>query len=195
MATFPLEPQYSCALIASKERGCTSEVLDIVSVVSASSKLFLDISDQRDAVAEARAKFRHPSGDHLTILNAVQAYREIAASESKHGRRDWCRKQFLNERTFIEAKDIRDQLVSICEKLGMDPKSSVKDNGDAVVLCLGNGLVGNAAFIQPDGSYKQVMGASVVKIHPGSVMVDKKVPAIIYDELVCVQFHHLRFKG
>ena len=101
MASFPLEPQHACAVVASKEYGCTFEVLDIVSIISASSKLFLDISDQREAVAEIRRKFRHPSGDHMTILNAVRAYREIAASENTHARREWCRKHFLNERTLL----------------------------------------------------------------------------------------------
>jgi len=31
------------------------------------------------------------------------------------------------------------------------------------------------------------MGRSIVKIHPGSVLMEKKVPAIVYDELVSVK--------
>jgi HrpA-like RNA helicase len=46
MASFPLEPQHACAVVVSKDYGCTSEVLDIVSIISTSSKLFLDISDK-----------------------------------------------------------------------------------------------------------------------------------------------------
>ncbi|KAF8817173.1 P-loop containing nucleoside triphosphate hydrolase protein [Phlegmacium glaucopus] len=184
MASFPLEPQHACAIVASKEHGCTSEVLDIVSIISASSKLFLDISDQREAVTEIRRKFRHPSGDHMTILNVVRAYREIAASESKHGRREWCRKHFLNERTLLEARDIREQLVVTCGRVGIDPVASAKETEDPVIRSMGHGLVGNSAFIQPDGSYKQTMGQAIVKIHPGSTLCDKKVPAIIYDDLM-----------
>ncbi|KAF8158511.1 P-loop containing nucleoside triphosphate hydrolase protein [Crassisporium funariophilum] len=184
MALFPLEPQHACAVVASKEYGCTSEVLDIVSIVSASSKLFQDISGQREAVTEARRKFRHPSGDHITILNAVRAYREIAASENKHARREWCRKHFLNERTLLEARDIREQLVVTCSRVGIDPTTSAKESEDPVIRSMGHGLAGNSAFIQPDGSYKQTMGQSIVKIHPGSTLCDKKVPAIIYDDLM-----------
>ncbi|KAF8968940.1 P-loop containing nucleoside triphosphate hydrolase protein [Flammula alnicola] len=161
MAVFPLQPQYSCAVVASKAYGCTNEVLDIVSVLSASSKLFLDISEQRDAVAEARRKFRHPSGDHLTILNAVKAYREIAASENKHSRREWCRKHFLNERTFLEARDIREQLVVTCKRIGIDTATSAKDEEDPVIRSMGHGLAGNSAFLQADGTYKQTMGQTV----------------------------------
>ena len=161
MASFPLEPQHACAIVASKDFGCTSEVLDIVSIISASSKLFLDISDQREVVTEVRRKFRHPSGDHMTILNVVRAYREIAASEKKHARKEWCRKHFLNERTLLEAKDIREQLVVICGRVGIDPAASAKENEDPVIRSMGHGLAGNSAFIQPDGSYKQTMGQTV----------------------------------
>lgn len=184
MASFPLEPQHACAIVASKEHGCSSEVIDVISVLSASSKLFLDVTEKRDAVSEARRKFRHPSGDHLTILNVVRAYQAIASSEKKKSRKDWCRKHFLNERTLIEAREIREQLRQTCTRVGVDYTTSCGENEGPVIACLGHGLVANSAFLQPDGSYKQTMGSSFVKIHPGSTLSDKKVPAIVYDELV-----------
>ncbi|KDR82400.1 hypothetical protein GALMADRAFT_237688 [Galerina marginata CBS 339.88] len=184
MALFPLDPQYACAVVASKEYGCTSEILDIVSILSSSSKLFMDISEQREAVAEARRQFRHASGDHLTILNAFKTYRDIAASENKQARWDWCRKHFLNERTFLEAGNIREQLVLTCRRVGIDSAASAKENEDPVVRSMGHGLAGNSAFLQPDSTYKHTMGQTIVKIHPGSTLSDKKVPAIIYDDLM-----------
>jgi len=120
----------------------------------------------------------------MTILNVVRTYREIAASENKHTRREWCRKHFLNERTLLEARDIREQLVVTCGRVGIDPTASAKESEDPVIRSMGHGLAGNSAFIQPDGSYKQTMGQSIVKIHPGSTLCDKKVPAIIYDDLM-----------
>ncbi|KAF9061454.1 P-loop containing nucleoside triphosphate hydrolase protein [Rhodocollybia butyracea] len=184
MAAFPLEPVYSRAVIASTEYGCTQEVLDIVSVLSASSKLFVESSEQRDAVSEARQKFRHVCGDHLTILNVVKAYQEIAQSESKSGRKEWCRRHFLNERALLEANDIRDQLRQTCQRLGIDHRVSCGEKDDPVIQSLGHGLALNMALLQPDGFYKQAIGQSVVKIHPSSTLCDKKTPAIIYDELV-----------
>ncbi|KAG6868952.1 hypothetical protein C0993_007166 [Termitomyces sp. T159_Od127] len=185
MARFPLEPVHARSIIAAEENGCTSEVLDIISVLSASSKLFIDITEQRDVAAEARRKFRHSTGDHLTILNAVRAYEEVAVGgASKAARRDWCRKHFINERTILEAADIRDQLRQTCQGLKIDWKVSCGDKDDPVVRSLAFGLAQNSAFLQPDGSYKQTMGQTIVKIHPSSVLVEKKVPAIIFDELV-----------
>ncbi|KAG6919515.1 hypothetical protein DXG01_005105 [Tephrocybe rancida] len=185
MAHFPLEPVHARSVIAAKENGCTSEILDIISILSASSKLFIDITEQREAAAEARRMFRHASGDHLTILNAVRAYEEMAAGTgSKAARREWCRKHFLNERTLLEAAEIKKQLRQTCTRLDIDWKMTCGEKEDPVVRSLTYGLAQNSAFLQPDGSYKQTMGQSIVKIHPGSVLCEKKVPAIIFDELV-----------
>lgn len=208
MAFFPLEPVYARAVVASKDLGCTLEIIDIVSVLSATSKLFVDVTEQREAASDARRMFRHPSGDHLTVLNVVRSYTEIAATEGKSARKAWCRKHFLNERTLLEAVSIREQLGQTCRRMGIDWKVSCGDFEEPVVKSLAHGLAQNSAFLQPDGSYKQTMGQSVgisswswmiflnssfffsifffkiVKIHPGSVLCDKKVPAIVYDELV-----------
>ncbi|KAK0195247.1 ATP-dependent RNA helicase Prh1 [Armillaria mellea] len=183
MAAFPLEPIHARAILASKDYGCTSEILSIISILSASSKLYIDNSEQRETIIDSRRKFRHPSGDHLTLLNIAHAYDEISASENKISRKEWCKRQFLNERTLLEAKEIRAQLKQVCVRVDMDPNASCGDE-EPILKSLGHGLVQNSAFLQPDGSYKQTMGPSIVKIHPGSSMFEKKVPALIYDELI-----------
>ena len=164
MASFPVEPNLACIILASNTHGCTSEVVDIVSLISSSSNLFLDITDQRDAIADARSKFRHPSGDHLTMLNALRAYQEMAQSESKGSRRDWCRQHFLNERTLTEALKIRDQLRLTCQRAKLDWRGSKKDSEEAVMRSFTAGLIQNSALLQPDGTYKQLMGHSVSSI-------------------------------
>ncbi|KAK0504933.1 ATP-dependent RNA helicase Prh1 [Armillaria luteobubalina] len=183
MAAFPLEPIHARAILASKDYGCTSDILSIVSILSASSKLYIDNSEQREMIIDSRHKFRHPSGDHLTLLNVARAYEEISASENKISRKEWCKKHFLNERTLLEAKEIRAQLKQVCVRVDVDPNASCSDE-EPILKSLGHGLVQNSAFLQPDGSYKQTMGPSIVKIHPGSSMFEKRVPAIIYDELI-----------
>lgn len=161
MASFPLEPNHARALLASKDYGCTLEVLDIIAVLSASSKLFFDTAEQRDAAADARRRFRHASGDHLTLLNAVRAYDDVAAAEPRRGRKEWCRRQFVNERTLTEAGAIRAQLRTCCLRLGLDWRASCGAADEPVLRALGHGLVQNAAFLQPDGSYRQVIGRAV----------------------------------
>jgi len=122
-----------------------------------------------------RKMFEHSRGDHLMVLNAVRAYEVVRAGEgqnhqygsnsgNKWKQREWCHKHFLNERTFIEARDIREQLVRTCKRVGLDPSASVKkeeEEAEAVMRSLGHGLVGNSALLQPDGSYKQTIGQRV----------------------------------
>ena len=164
MAAFPLEPPLARALLAGAEHGCTAELLTILSVLSASSPLFVDAPDARDAAADARLKFRHRTGDHLTVLGAVRAYEDVARSEGRGGVREWCRRMFLNERCLAEAARIRAQLCDVCARVGVDAGVSAGDEDGAaegVRRALVCGLVQNTAFLQPDGTYKQVMGPSV----------------------------------
>ncbi|KAI0700070.1 P-loop containing nucleoside triphosphate hydrolase protein [Cytidiella melzeri] len=164
MASLPLEPSLARVVLAAREYGCVREVLDIVSVLSSNSKLFHDSSEQRDIALEARRKFRHPSGDHLTILNVVRSFDEIAKAETAAGQRDWCQKSFLTFRCLTEALAIRTQLREVCERMKIDWTASCGDNEQPVLRSLVRGLVQNAAFLQPDGSYKQVMGPSVSEL-------------------------------
>lgn len=161
MNNFPLEPSLSRAVIASKEHGCISEVLDIVSLLSASSKVFFDSSEQRDEALEARSKFRHPSGDHLTALNAFRAYEEISGVESKAGVREWCRRQFVNEKALVEARKIREQLRGICERVKFDWRVSCSASEEPVLMSLLQGMSQRTALLSPDGTYRQFVGHAV----------------------------------
>ncbi|CAK5269876.1 unnamed protein product [Mycena citricolor] len=188
MASFPLEPAFARALVASAELSCTTEVLDIVSVLSASSKIWLDVTDKRADILEARRKVTHPTGDHMTILNTVRTYRAVGGETedkvARTARKEWARQHYVNERTIREATAIREQLRECCSRAGIDWRSSCGDLDEPVLMSLAHGLAPNSALIGPDGSYKQIMGHSVVKIHPSSSVADKKFPAIIFDELV-----------
>lgn len=95
------------------------------------------------------------------ILNIVKSYEDVTTS-SKKDRREWCRAQFLNERCLLEALDIRKQLQGVCERMDMDWRVSVGEgNEEPVLRSLLTGLMNQAAFLQADGSYKQIMGPNV----------------------------------
>lgn len=158
---FPLEPQYAATVLASVMHNCTAEVMSVVALLSSTSPLFPDSSSQRDAANEARMKFRHPSGDHWTILNVFRAYDEVCASEGKSGRKDWCKRNFVNQRALREAENIRTQLRGVCERLGIDWSLSCGNEENPLLRSLLRGLLQHVALLQPDGTYKQVMGPSV----------------------------------
>lgn len=160
MAALPVDPKYSRAILASEERGCSREVVDIVSVISASSRLLLGVSNDDSSIAGALDKLKHPSGDHCTILNAFRAYQEVASGTNGQVKA-WCMKNSLNDRALSEAMEIRRQLRGICKRIGINTDLSCGDQVQPILHCLVLGLVQNAAFIQPNGLYKQIMGPSV----------------------------------
>jgi HrpA-like RNA helicase len=202
MAELPVDPKFARTILASGELGCSKEVIDVVSAFSVSSRLFLGTPSNDSAAVDAREKFKHPSGDHCTILNAFRAYQEVVSSASSGATKSWCAANSLNERALSEAMEIRRQLRKICGRIGINTDISCGSQVQPILRCLVLGLVQNTAFVQPNGLYKQVMGSSVsygislgrlelfmgdqvMKIHPGSV-VQMSHPAIVYNELVCI---------
>jgi ATP-dependent RNA helicase DHX33 len=215
MAKLPLAPSLARALVESKEQGCTEQIIDIVSLLSSTSKIFFDVKDSdgpngngRDTALEARSKFFHRSGDHLTLLNVFSAWDDLKQSSKKSDlangtngtnrlqddddeksgegggginksqQKEWCRRQFINERALTEADKmteadkIRKQIREACKGIGLDVNLSCEGRGrggdgndyEPVLKSLHRGLVHNAALKQADGSYKQMQ--TVGFIHP-----------------------------
>ncbi|KAI9015269.1 P-loop containing nucleoside triphosphate hydrolase protein [Phycomyces nitens] len=185
MAGFPLDPTYSKVLIQSQEDGCTLEAIAIVSLLSVDSIFFMP-SDKREESSEARRKFLHPDGDHLTLLNVLKAYWEVK------GDMEWCKENFINVRNMKIALEVRDQLIRFCERLEINPSASCGTDTDAVLKCFLSGFFQNTALLQPDGSYRSVAGSQTVKIHPASSMFGKRVEGIMYNELVFTTKHYVR---
>ncbi|CAE7121278.1 unnamed protein product [Rhizoctonia solani] len=185
LAAFPLDPPFARALVASEELGCLMDIIDILSVLSASSKVMLDPpSEQREAATEARQKFVHRSGDHLTLLNVLRAYLDVDQAGDRGNTRSWCNSNWFGEKALREALSIRSQLRSTCQHMNMDTTQKPGDMSDKILKSLLAGLFMNTALLQPDGSYKQIVGQRPVKIHPASALSDRKVTAILFDELV-----------
>lgn len=185
MAEFPLDPPFAKVLIKSAEYGCSLEVIAIISLLSVDT-IFYTPSDKREQAAEARRKFIHSDGDHLTLLNALKAYWEVK------GDSEWCRENFINTRNVKIALEVREQLIRFCERLDIKPNVSCGQDTDLVLKCFLTGFFQNTALLQPDGTYKTVVNSQAIKIHPGSAMFGKRVEGILYNELVFTTKHYVR---
>lgn len=74
MSEFPLDPQLAKMLIASCDYNCSNEILSIVAMLSV-PQCFMRPNDQKKAADEAKQRFAHIDGDHLTLLNVYHAYK------------------------------------------------------------------------------------------------------------------------
>jgi len=164
MATLPLDPHLARSLLESQALGCTSEVLTVVSLLSTTAKVLYDptFRESREVALDARRMFLHHTGDHLTLLNVYKAYKELTrAGGGKQIIQDWCRRHHLNERAITEAQRIRRQLHDLCARVNLNPSTSCGEETEPILRSLLVGLAHNAAYRQPDGTYKDISNGSV----------------------------------
>nr|XP_019051332.1 ATP-dependent RNA helicase prh1 [Kwoniella bestiolae CBS 10118]OCF30262.1 ATP-dependent RNA helicase prh1 [Kwoniella bestiolae CBS 10118] len=209
MLKYPLDPPHSRILIAAFENQCPNEIIDILSIINAGGTVFVDRPNEREEASNARAKFVHRDGDHMTSLKVFRDFldiKELKKASQSSGKKSngaggvvgWCKDNYVNNKTLNQAIKIRDQLRELSERYGRDWKvssSSTAQGGhdsSPILRSLLAGLFMNSAVIQADGSYKQTAGSLTVKIHPSSVLMSKKVPAILYDELTVTSSFYAR---
>lgn len=160
MLKYPLDPSRSRVLLSSISRSCTLDILDILSL-SIESPIFLEppSTTDREEVALARSAFTHRDGDHMTMLNVLRSYETLPRGDVK-GRKGWCKERWVNEKALKKAVLARDQMRGICEKEGVDWRTTCGDDSEPVLRCLVDGLFTNTAILR-DGEYKQTVGNSV----------------------------------
>ncbi|KAF9908336.1 DEAH-box ATP-dependent RNA helicase prp22 [Linnemannia zychae] len=111
MIAYPVNPLLARAMIEAEKIGCLDKVITIVAMLSVEEPFYLPRKeDEQDAAREAHAKYYHQSGDHVTLLNVFEAWRESDYSK------DWCHKNYFNLRQLKMAKNIRSQLKDIVDR-------------------------------------------------------------------------------
>ncbi|XP_060665996.1 ATP-dependent RNA helicase DHX33 [Drosophila nasuta] len=185
MAQFPLDPRFAKLLLAAPSFGCMEEMLSLVAALS-SDNVFIGHTDKSELAALAHAKFQSKHGDHLTLLNVFATFQKTDKPKV------WCHDNFLNIRNLNYARNVRNQLVEICNRIGL-ASNSCGDNLDAVKKCLLTGLFDNMATLQKEGHYLTLSGRVKAKIHPSSVLHGKYKPqCILFSEMVQTEHNFLR---
>ena len=75
MAEFPLDPQLAKMLVASTDLNCSNEILSIVAMLSV-PQCFVRPNEVKKQADDAKARFAHIDGDHLTLLNVYHAFKQ-----------------------------------------------------------------------------------------------------------------------
>jgi pre-mRNA-splicing factor ATP-dependent RNA helicase DHX15/PRP43 len=187
MAEFPLEPQLSRMLIASADYNCSNEALSIVALLSV-QQVFMRPKDAGKAADEAKAKFVHVDGDHITLLNAYHAYKQ--AKEDK----DWCWEHFLDQRALKSADNVRAQLERLMTRAGIPLRSTdfaSRDYYPNIRRALVAGFFMQVAHLQKTGTYLTVKDNQVVGLHPSCVL-DHKPEWVVYNEFVLTTKNFIR---
>ncbi|KAI0947459.1 Cyclin-dependent kinase catalytic subunit, variant 2 [Taiwanofungus camphoratus] len=190
MAEFPVDPMLSKAIIASEDYSCTDEVLTIISMLQESSSIFYRPKDKKLHADQARQNFVRQGGDHFTLLNVWEQWAETNYSQQ------FCYEQFLQFKSLSRARDIRDQLAGLCERVEVVVNSNPNTNDiTPIQKAITAGYFYNTAQLQRSGdSYRTMKTNQTVYIHPSSSLFQLIPPAksVLYYELVMTSKSYLR---
>ncbi|KAI3326148.1 P-loop containing nucleoside triphosphate hydrolase protein [Xylariaceae sp. AK1471] len=190
MAEFPTDPMLAKAVLAADKFKCVDEVLSIISMLSEASALFFRPKDKKIHADSARNRFTvKDGGDHVTLLNIWNQWVDSDFSPV------WARENFLQQRSLTRARDVRDQLAKLCERVEVAPSSCGSSNLEPIQKALTAGFFPNAARLQRGGdSYRTLKNNTTVYIHPSSVLMKSDPPekTVIYYELVLTNKEYMR---
>ncbi len=185
MAEFPLDPMLSKTVIAADSLGCTEEVISIVSMLSLQNNVFFRPKDRKEAADNVRKAFTDPLGDHLTLLNVWNRYADSGFSSQ------WCHEHFIQVKAMKRARDIREQLVGLLDRVELELKSS--SDSVAIRKAFAAGFFTNSARLQRSGdSYRSVKHNQIMYIHPSSVLFGNNPSWVLYFELMFTAKEYMR---
>ena len=176
MADFPMEPSLAKVLIAAVDLGCSDEVLSIVAMLSIPT-VFYRPKEKQTQADQKKAKFHDPHGDHLTLLNVYNGWKQNKFANP------WCFENFIQARSMRRAKDVRDQLVKIMDRY-KHPITSCGRATQKVRQALCSGFFRNSARKDPSEGYKTLIEGTPVYLHPSSALFGKQAEWVIYHTLV-----------
>ncbi|KAL8920039.1 MAG: hypothetical protein Q9208_006494 [Pyrenodesmia sp. 3 TL-2023] len=176
MADFPMDPALAKSLIFSVDMGCSDEMLSIVSMLSVQTVFYRPKEKQQQA-DQKKSKFHDPHGDHLTLLNVYNGWKQSKFSNP------WCFENFIQARSMRRAQDVRQQLVNIMERYKHQVVSCGR-NTMKVRQALCSGFFRNAARKDPQEGYKTLIEGTPVYMHPSSALFGKPAEHVIFHTLV-----------
>ncbi|XP_070500326.1 putative pre-mRNA-splicing factor ATP-dependent RNA helicase PRP1 [Chironomus tepperi] len=187
MSEFPLDPQLAKMLIASCSHNCSNEILSITAMLSV-PQAFVRPNEMKKQADEAKMRFAHIDGDHLTLLNVFHAFKQ--SNEDPQ----WCYENFINYRSLKSADNVRQQLARIMDRFNLKRTSTEFTSKDYYInirKALVEGFFMQVAHLERTGHYLTIKDNQIVQLHP-STCLDHKPDWVIYNEFVLTTKNYIR---
>ncbi|KAL2131964.1 hypothetical protein VTI74DRAFT_4391 [Chaetomium olivicolor] len=187
MAELAVEPMMAKTLLSAPSFGCLSEMLTIAAMTSLGGNIWIQHEGEKKKTESARRKFAAEEGDHLTLLNVYQAFVTKGRKEAR-----FCHENMLNFKALSRAVSIRAQLKRYLERFGLNVDESLSSSAvsagnnkaEHIQRCLTSGYFAHAARMQPDGTFRNVAGTTVLHAHPSSIMFNRKADWVVFHEVM-----------
>ena len=188
MAEFPTDPMLARSILAADKHGCVEEVLSIIAMLGESASLFYRPKDKKILADSARARFTiKEGGDHFSLLNIWNQWVDADFSYV------WARENFLQQRSLTRARDVRDQLAKLCDRVEVTITSVGAQDLVPIQKSITAGFFPNAARLQKGGdSYRTVKNSMTTYLHPSSTLFEVNPKWIIFYELVLTSREYMR---
>ncbi|XP_017792912.1 PREDICTED: putative pre-mRNA-splicing factor ATP-dependent RNA helicase PRP1 isoform X2 [Habropoda laboriosa] len=187
MAEFPLDPQLAKMLISSRDHNCSNEILSITAMLSV-PQCFVRPNESKKAADDAKMRFAHIDGDHLTLLNVYHAFKQSFEDPQ------WCYDNFVNYRSLKSGDNVRQQLSRIMDRFCLKRTSTdftSKDYYINIRKALVDGFFMQVAHLERTGHYLTIKDNQIVQLHPSSCL-DHKPEWVIYNEFVLTTKNYIR---
>ncbi|MBA0744098.1 hypothetical protein Gogos_006735 [Gossypium gossypioides] len=186
MAEFPLDPMLSKMIVASDKYKCSDEVISIAAMLSVGNSIFYRPKDKQVHADNARMNFHTGNvGDHIALMKVYNSWRETNFSTQ------WCYENYIQVRSMKRARDIRDQLEGLLERVEIELTSCPNDL-EAIKKAITSGFFPHSARLQKNGSYRTVKHPQTVYIHPSSGLAQVLPRWVVYHELVLTTKEYMR---
>ncbi|XP_013188869.2 pre-mRNA-splicing factor ATP-dependent RNA helicase DHX16 isoform X1 [Amyelois transitella] len=185
MAEFPTDPMLAKMLLASEKYKCSEEIVTIAAMLSVNSSVFYRPKDKIIHADTARKNFFHHNGDHLTLMNVYNQWVDSDYSVQ------WCYENFIQYRSMKRARDVREQLVGLMERVEIEMESSITEDAN-IRKAITAGYFYHIAKFSKGGHYKTVKNNQTVMIHPNSALFEELPRWVIYHELVFTSKEFMR---
>ncbi|KAL1394254.1 hypothetical protein pipiens_003090 [Culex pipiens pipiens] len=187
MAEFPLDPQLAKMLIASCQHNCSNEILSITAMLSV-PQCFVRPNEMKKAADDAKKRFAHLDGDHLTLLNVYHAFKQNNEDPS------WCYDNFINFRSLKSADNVRQQLARIMDRFNLKRTSTDFNTTNYyfnIRKALVQGFFMQVAYLEQTKHYVTIKDNQIVQLHP-STCLGHRPNWVMYNEFVLTTKNYIR---
>ncbi|KAG0645164.1 Pre-mRNA-splicing factor ATP-dependent RNA helicase cdc28 [Hyphodiscus hymeniophilus] len=182
MAELPINPMAARSILAADALGCVEEIVSIIAMLDEAGSLFFRPKDKKIHADSARARFTvKEGGDMTTYLNIFSQWCDADFSPI------WAKENFLQQRSLTRARDVKDQLLALCERVEVTMSSCGSTDVVPIQKAILSGYFVNSAKLERGGdSYRTMKKSTSVYIHPSSVLMasDPPIRAICFFEMV-----------
>ncbi|TMW45207.1 hypothetical protein DOY81_009714 [Sarcophaga bullata] len=185
MAEFPVDPMMGKMLLASEKYKCSEEMVTIAAMLSVNSAIFYRPKDKIIHADTARKNFNHINGDHLSLMQVYNQWAETDYSTQ------WCYENFIQYRSMKRARDVREQLVGLMQRVEIDMVSCLPETMN-IRKSITAGYFYHVARLSKGGNYKTIKHNQTVMIHPNSSLFEELPRWVLYHELVFTTKEYMR---